>query len=186
MIGMQLWLASSVGKLVAGLLLVLALIGGGAWYYHHVYHSGELAQKVRDDTAAKIESDRADAARAALNQRIAAVQADLAKSRERVAELQKDFDNEKAVSDARQRDLLAGRERMRVLVRAARPAGADGPAQGGSAAGVDSGGEVVVDIDPAVASNLERFRSERNRAAVALDACIVDYDALKAAVDALP
>lgn len=179
------WLATQVGKWIASLLLIGAVLGGGAWVHHHIYHQGELAADARNAAINKTNSDHADAERNLLNGKIALAQANLNAARAALAVLQKDYDNEKTVSSQRQLDLLAGRERMRILTRQ-RPTDPNRQAASGPAGPVDQGTAVVEDIDPGVSAWLERFRAGNNAAIDRLNACIVKYDAVKAAADAMP
>lgn len=168
------------------LAAVLALAGAGTWYHHHVYHQGELAADARNLLVAKANSDRANAERDRLNGRVAAVQAELNTYTAALEALQRDYEDEKAVSDGRRRALATGAERMQILA-AKRPADPNRPPGGAAAGAVDTGGAVdTYDIDPAVAANLEQFRVDHNGAIKAVSACVGQYDALKQAVDALP
>lgn len=179
------WLATQAGKWIAGLLLIGTVLGGGAWIHHHIYHQGELAADARNAVINKANSDRANAERNLLNGKIALAQSNLTAARATLAVLQKEYDDEKVISNQRHADLLAGRERMRVLARQ-RPANPNRPAEGGSAGPVDQGAEIVVDLAGSAAAAIDQLRVDRNEAIRRLEACIVKYDAVKAAADAMP
>jgi Skp family chaperone for outer membrane proteins len=173
-------------KIGGALALAGGLAAAGVAYHHHVYQQGVSAESVRRDVIEAANSKRADDERAALNKRIAAVQADLDKARTRVAELSRDYENEKAISAQRKRALAAGDERMQILARK-RSADPHGPPSGAATGTVDSGSRSdTYDIDPAVAANLEQLRADHNGAIKALNACVEQYDALKSAADAMP
>lgn len=172
-------------KAGAGALLSLALFGGWKWREHVVYHRGELAEHARGEARAKIESDRADAQRDALNKQIAVAQASLTAARANLALLKLELDNEKAISSDRQRRLLAGTERMRVLVRA-RPPGPNGSPGGFGTGLVDTGADVVADLAGGTAAAIDQLRVDHNEAVRRLEACVIAYDAVKAAADAMP
>lgn len=170
------------------LLAAAAMMGTAAalvWTHHHIYHQGEVAADARNAATNKANSDRADHERNFLNAKVALAQANLTKARAELAVLQGNYDNEKAISTQRQLDLLAGRERMRILTRQ-RPADPNRPPTSGPAGPVDPGTAVTEDIDPGVSAWLEWFRAEHNAAVDRLNACIVKYDAVKAAADAMP
>jgi hypothetical protein len=178
-----LWLAKlAIPAWAVKLAAVLALCVAGAAYHHHVFHAGELRERAVGAAREAKQSQIATAAVVILNTRVAVAQADLALARARVAFLEPELQNEKAVSDDRQRRLVAGAERMQILTRQ-RPAGPPGTGQGAAAVGVDSEPAVVADIDGTVAANLEWLRSTRDSAVKRLNACVVEYDALKEAVD---
>lgn len=179
--GLPNWMVQAI----LALLLAAVLFGSLAGLHHHVYHQGEVAADARNAKVNKANSDRANAERDKLNKQIAAVQAELDAARATVAAIKKEMDDEKAVSTERQRRLVAGDERMRILTRQ-RPAGPEQPPASGCAGGLDPQASVEADIDPAVAGWLEGFRLEHNEAIRRLDACILRYDAVKAAADAMP
>lgn len=169
------------------LVICIAIAAGALGYRAHVYHTGVADESARRDAIDAKNNAVAKQARADLNARIAVLQGMLDTARKQVAKLKKDLDDEQAVSTKRQADLAAGHERERVLIRAVTSqASPDGQAPGAAAAGVDSGTSVETDLDPRVAGWLEGVRAEHNAAVERLDACIQSYDAVKAAVDAMP
>jgi hypothetical protein len=179
------WLA----QVLAALAVVAALVLGARAYLDHVYNNGVAAERSRRDTIDAKNSAAAERARADLNARIRALQGTLATARAVRDRLQLELDHEKTISNQRQADLLAGRARERVLVRAAGrtgQAGADGKVAGTCTGALDRDAAVEVDLDPGVASWLEGVRSDHNGAVKRLDACIKAYGAVKAAADAMP
>jgi hypothetical protein len=182
-----LWLRANalLLKLGAGLALLVALV---AWHAHTVQlarQAGTEQESTRRDAIDVQNTLAANRALLAANARLRVAQADLAAAQLDLQKLQQENDREKSISSDRQRRLLAGAERMSVLTRA-RPSN---PAQTGSAAGaaastVDPGTGVVYDLDPAVAAGLEGIRARHNDAVNRLNACVTDYDQVKAAADA--
>lgn len=172
-------------KIGGALALAGALAAAGIAYHHHVYQQGVSAESSRRDVIEAANSARANKERDALNVQIATAQASLTAARASLAKLEKELSDEKSISTQRQRDLLAGRERMSVLTRQ-RPTDPNGQAQGGAAGNVGPGAGITADLDGRVASDLEWARETRNEAIKRLNACILDYDAVKAAADAMP
>jgi len=180
-------LLKSYWKWGAALALLISIPLGAAWYHAHVYHAGELAQKTVDDARDKRNSDAADAERIVLNDKVAAAQALLKVAQDDLVKLQKDYDDANAISKQRAADLAAGTIRERVLVRAAKqPADPNEPVAGGPAAVLGDDASYETYLDPGVASWLEGIRGERNAAVERLNACVSDYNAVKAAADAMP
>lgn len=167
------------------LLLLAALCGAGVWYHGHVFHQGEVAANDANAIVAKANSDRADAERDKLNGKVRAAQSLVTAGDAKVAQLETRLLDEKAISVDLQRDLSAGRKRLSILTRA-RPVDPNGPPGGPAAGQVNQGAGVIADIDPGVASNLERFRSDYNSAVERLNMCIVRYDTVRAAAEAMP
>lgn len=172
-------------QLVLLIACALALAGAGIWTHQHIYHQGELAADARNAAINKANSDKANRERDALNAKIAKVQGDLNDAQRIVANLTRSYEDEKIISEQYQRDLLTGRERLRILTRK-QSADSNGSTDSGAAGTVDTGTAVIEDIDPAAAAWLERFRAGSNAAIDRLNACIVRFDALKAAVEAMP
>lgn len=182
--GIPAWLA----ELVAGAGLVLALWAGLAWHDHNVFQRGVAQESARRDVIDRANAAKALAERARLNVLVAAAQAELDAARLDVAKLKQELDHEQAISSDRQRRLLAGTERERVLIRAI-PAdpGKVRQDQGTGTGAVDpAGGAASATLDPRVASDLEWVRQTRNDALTGLQGCITRYDALKKAVDSAP
>lgn len=174
-------------KIGAAAALLAALVG---WHYHgvHVAHDvGVLQEAARRDEIDAKNTARAQAELLVLNELLRKAQADLATAQDELQKLSQENSHEKLVSALRQSDLLAGRERMSVRTASApacNPAQA-GPAAGTGPADVDPGAGLVVDLDPAVAAGLEGIREQHNEAVRRLASCIMAYDAVKAAADAL-
>jgi hypothetical protein len=176
-------------QLLAGIALLTALVLGVRGYLSHVYHEGELASDARHTVIDAANTRKAEAEQARLNGQIAATQSKLDAARADVAKLQQGHDHDQAISDDRQRRLLAGTDRERVLIRAIAPqrtADQNGQAPSAGTGAMDSGSAVSATLDGRVASDLEWLRQTRNSALTGLQACIVRYDALKQAVDAMP
>jgi hypothetical protein len=174
-------------KIGAAVALLAALAG---WHFHAVHAAadarGAQVTAQRDAIDAK-NTARAEAELLAENERTRKAQADLAIVQEDLQKLSLENNREKLVSSQRQSDLLAGRERMRILTTgpaACNPTQA-GPAPGAGPADVDPGAGLVVDLDPTVAAGLEGIRAQHNEAVRRLSACIREYDGVKAAADAL-
>jgi hypothetical protein len=166
-----------------------ALVFGALAYRGHVYDSGVAAESTRRDAIDAHNSLAATQARDDLNARIRVLQSMLDTARAQVEQIKKELDDANQISTQRQSDLLAGRAHERVLVDAtcaASKISPDGQAPGGTAGAVDSGSGIEVDLNPRVASWLERVRADHNAAVERLDACIQQYDAVKAAADAMP
>lgn len=173
-------------KVGAAVALLAAMAG---WHFHAVHAAADArgAQVAAQRDAIDVKNTaRAQAELLAANDHTRKAQADLAIAQEDLQKLSMENNREKLVSSQRQSDLLAGRERLRVLT--TRPAACDpaqaGPAPGAGAADVDPGAGLVVDLDPAVAAGLEGIRERHNEAVRRLAGCIVEYDAVKAAADA--
>lgn len=180
-LGVPAWMVQAV----LGLVLLAALAGAAAFEVHHIYHSGELAAEARDAIREKANSDRADKELARLNDRVRVVQAALDGARAFVAQLQKEMTDEKAASDDLQRRLRAGDVRLSVLTRQ-RPAD-QAQSPGSTAVGrLDQEPAVESDLDQEVAANLVGLTSEGDQAIIRLAACIIRYDKVKAAADAMP
>jgi hypothetical protein len=169
-------------KIGAALALAAAMVAGAASYHHHVFAQGEAHDKARSDAVMAANTLAATKELLSINGRMRKVQADLADAQTALQKLQQENDNEKAISSQRQSDLLAGRERMRILTRARNPVEAGSPA-GSAAAAVDQGAGVVADLDGGVAAGLDRIRERHNEAVRRLAACVVAYDAVKTAAD---
>lgn len=180
--GIPNWLA----ELVAGALLVLGLWAGIAWHDHKVFDRGVAQEKTRRDAIDAANSAKAEAERTRLNKLLASAQAELNSAIANLNQLKTELDHEKLVSSQRQADLLAGRERLRVLVRTERQADPSGHAQGASTSNMDQGTEVVADLAGTTAIAIDRLRTEHNEAVSRLDACIQAYDAVKTAADKQP
>lgn len=175
--GIPRWLAESV----AVGLLALSLWAGIEWHDHTVFNRGVAQESARRDQIDAANSAKAIAEQARLNKLLAAAQAELNTAIANLSQLQTELDHEKQVSSQRQADLLAGRERLRVLVRATSQADPAGHAQGAPAAAVDSGTEVIADLAGTTASAIDQLRTEHNEAVTRLNACIQAYDAVQAA-----
>lgn len=175
--GVPMWLAK---------LALLGLLAGGAvLYHHHVYKQGEDAADARAAVREKANSDRAKAALAELNEKLAKKQADLDTVVADLARTGWELSNEKRDSAALQSDLLAGRKRLSVLVRQ-RPADPAKPPDAACPAQVDSGATFSADLAERPAASLEWLRSTREEAIDRLDACTKLYDAARKAVNDAP
>jgi hypothetical protein len=156
------------------------------WYGHDKLQQGVAQESARRDAIDRQRDEAAKAELARLNAEVYAAREQLAAAQGQVEQLTKEVHDAKAVSSERESRLRAGVERERVLIRAigtgTNPApGADSSAGTGA---VDSGsGSTSVTLDPAVAGDLERVRVSRNTAIAAAKACVIEYDALKHAVD---
>lgn len=177
--GIPAWAA----KLAAYALLVAVVVTSALVYRHSLIQQGVAQESTRRDAIERRNSEAAKAELAVLTAKHLAAQAQLAAAREALDKLKEDLDHEKTDSVVQQRCLAIGACRLSVLTRQ-RPAGR--PAEAGStpAAGVDSGTSVVSDLDPTVAANLEWLRSQNNEAIQRLEACVGEYDAVKAAAEA--
>lgn len=174
------WLVELIG--IAALLTGLVL--GFQWYQHHLIAQGVAQESARRDAIDRQRDAQAKAELAILNARVHDAQALLTAAQADVQRLENEVQHEKAVSSQRQADLLAGRERLRVLIRTAGGDAAPGPAQAGTAGAVDSAGSTATaTLDGRVASDLEWARQTRNEAILAARACVEKYDALSQAVD---
>lgn len=172
-------------KAGAVLALVGALYGWHAYSVSAAHAAGVKVEKDRRDGIDAINSARAKDELATMNQQVLDATKSLIGAQQKIQKLQTENDHEKLVSSQRQSDLLAGRERMRILTTAARnPAQAGAPASA-AAANLDQGTSVVADIDPGVAAGLDGIRERHNEAVRRLTACIAAYDAVKDASDSL-
>lgn len=177
------WLASRFGPWIAGAALLVVLAGGAFWYRHSLIDEGVALESVRRDAIDVANAARAQTALMALNVRVLAAQSQLTAARLDLQKLQQENDREKFISSQRQSDLLAGRERMRVLTRPGNPA-QTGSTGGAAVVDVDQGAGVVADLDPAVAAGIDAIRERHNEAVRRLAACVAEYDVLQAAVNA--
>lgn len=168
----------------AALLVAMA----GLWHVHAVESAASAATTAEDARHQVIDAAntaRAKAKLAASNDEVRKAQVALAAARADLAKLQTENDHEKLVSSQRQSDLLAGRERLRILTTAARHPDQAGPPAGAGAATLDQGTGAYADIDPGVAAGLDGIRERHNEAVRRLTACVAAYDAVKAAADSL-
>ena len=166
-------------KIGAALALVAAL---GGWHVYAVSAAragGVKMESERRDGIDAANTARANAALAAMNDKVLAATLKLSAAQADLQKLQTENDHEKLSSAQRQADLLAGRERMRIQTAGAcHPAAAGAPA-GTAAATVDQGTGDLADIAPGVASGLERFREQHNDAVRRLAGCIAAYDSVR-------
>jgi hypothetical protein len=172
-----------IPKWIAMFAMFAMVAAGALTYRHHLIQQGVSLESARRDRIEAENSARADGERSALNELLRVAQAKLAAAIADLSKKEMELSNEKIISSQRQLDLLAGRERMRVLTHP-RPADQAGSPGSTAAAGVDQGASVESDLDPRVASDLEWARETRNEAITRLGACVVAYDAVKAASDA--
>ncbi|MES2352118.1 MAG: hypothetical protein V4641_31510 [Pseudomonadota bacterium] len=171
-------------KIGAALALVGALYGWHAYSVSAAHAAGVKVEKDRRDGIDAINSARAKDELAVANGKVLVATQKLASTQADLQKLQTENDHEKAISSQRQSDLLAGRERLRILTTARNPAQA-GPPAGAGAATVDQGAGAYADIDPGVAAGLDGIRERHNEAVRRLTACVAAYDAVKAAADSL-
>ncbi len=174
-----------VARWIAWTALAGGIAASGLWYRHALIEDGVALDKARSDkviaaanTAASTEQMRLNGELSALRRVYLAAVADLTK-------MKKDYDDEKAISAQRQLDLLAGRERLRVLTRP-RPTVANGSFESGTTTGVDPAAGVEADLDGRAAAWIDGLRTERNAVVARLNACVADYDALAAYVNSAP
>lgn len=171
-------------KIGAAALLVAAVTG---WHMHAVsaaHTAGVQQESTRRDGVDAINSARAKDELAAMNEKVLDATRQIIDTQARLQKLQTENDHEKAISSQRQSDLLAGRERLRILTTARHPDQAGAPAST-AAATVDQGTGALADIDPGVAAGLDGIRERHNEAVRRLVACVAAYDAVKAAADSL-
>jgi hypothetical protein len=172
-------------KIGAALALVAALVG---WHVHSVSAAradGVKVESARRDGIDAINSARAKDELAVANGKVLAATIKLADVQADLQKLQTENDHEKLISSQRQSDLLAGRERLRILTTTARHPGQAGPPAGAAATAMDSGTGDLAYIAPAVASGLERIREQHNEAVRRLAGCIAAYDGVRDASQAL-
>jgi hypothetical protein len=174
-------------KIGAALALCGLLTLFGTATYHHVLAEGVKQESVRRDAIDAANTIAANRALMALNERLRSAQAALTAAQSDLQRLQQENDRGKAISSDLQRRLLAGNERLSVLVKAGscHPDPAGSPASS-TAAAVDTGTGLVYDLDPAVAAGLEGIRAGHNDAVNRLAACVKAYEAVKTAADAMP
>jgi hypothetical protein len=163
-------------KIGAALVLIAALAG----YHHHVFEQGVKQESARRDKIDAANSLRAKTELSALNAKLKAAQTELDTAIANVASLEKDMQHEKAISSDYQLRLASGAERLRVLTIQHHTDQARS-ADGAAIAAVDHDSEAVEDLAPAVGLSIEKLRSNENEAIDRLDACVIAYDAVKAA-----
>ena len=171
-------------KVGAGAVLMCLM---GIWHVSAVHSAASHATTAENERHIAIDaanSARANAELAALNGKVRQASADLLAAQANLQKLQSENDHEKSISTQYRADLLAGRQRLRILTAARDPAQAGTPASYGAAA-VDQSAAVVADIDPRVAAGLESVRERQNDAVRRLQGCIAAYDSVKSAADAL-
>lgn len=171
-------------KIGAALALLGALYGWHAYSVSAAHAAGVQVEKVRRDGIDAINSARAKNELAALNDKVLDATRQVIDTQARLQKLQTENDHEKLLSSQYQSDLLAGRQRLRILTAARHPDQA-GPPAGAGAATVDQGTGSYADIDPAVAAGLDGIRERHNEAVRRLTACVAAYDAVKVASDSL-
>lgn len=170
---------------VGAVAVLVALVG--IWHEAEVHSAARKATTAEDNRHIAIDAAntaRATAELSSLNDKARKTNAALAQAIADLKKLQSDNDHEKLLSTQYRADLLAGRQRLRILTTARDPAQAGTPASPG-AGNVDPQSPVVADIDPRVAAGLESIRGRHNDAVRRLQACIVAYDEVKAASDAI-
>src|SRR4051812_6645368 len=175
-------------KICVVIAAVSALAGGALAYHHHVFEQGVTQEKDRRDKIDAANTIKAQSELAALNEKLRLAHAALTEALATVAARELELHHEQAISADRQSDLLAGRARERVLVTQHKQQcdlAQVGQTGGASAASVDQGAGALEDLDPGVAANLERIRTNENNAIDRLEACSASYDAVKSAADKL-
>ena len=170
-------------RVIAILAMVAGLMASAAGYHHHVFEQGVTQEKTRRDIIEGANTVRAKDELSSLNAKLRAAQSDLTKALADVATKQKDLNDEKAKSAAYQSDLLAGRQRMRILATCPGRLAQAGPVDSATAGAMDQGTTVEVDIGIGPAVAIDRLRTGHNEAVTRLDACIASYDAIQAAAD---
>lgn len=178
-------LSEALVEFIATFLLLFGFALGCMWLHHHVYHQGEVAADTRNAAMNKTNSDRANAERDKLNAQISIVQSSLDEATSAVSVLQEQLKNEKANSSDYQHRIAVGEQRLSVLVRQ-RPADPNQAPESGTVGGLGAQPSVTADLDPAVGAGLIGLTSEGDVAIIRLNACILRFDALKAAVDSMP
>lgn len=172
-------------KIGAALALLGALYGWHAYSVSAAHADGVKMEKDRRDGIDAINSARAKNELAELNDRVLDATRQVVDTQARLQKLQTENDHEKLISSRYQSDLLAGRERLRILTTAARNPTQAGPPAGAGTATMDQGAGAYADIDPGVAAGLDGIRERHNEAVRRLTACVAAYDAVKAASDSL-
>lgn len=180
-----------VARWLAWLALTGAVAGGALWYRHTLFEQGVVQgvaiDKVRSDKIIAAADLGAQTEQARINGELAALLKAYHLAVADLEKLRKEYDDEKAISNQRQLDLLAGRERLRVLTRPrASPVPQNGPPQSGTPADVDPAAGVVADLDPRAAAWIDGLRTERNAVVLRLNACVAEYDALATYVNNTP
>lgn len=173
-------------ELLGVLTLLAGFCGAVLWYGHEKHEQGVTEEKNRRDLLDFERDQQAKAELAKLNEQVSQAKMLLADAQGRVAQLTEEVNDAQAISGRRESALRAGVERERVLIRALGTGPNAAPGQGADAGSgpVDqAGGPTAAILDPAVASDLERVRLSRNTAINAARACVIQYDALKAAID---
>lgn len=155
-------------RLVGIAALVLALLGGYAWWHHHV------AQQARD--AAQAEQREADARQTAANQAMRDAQA---KTQQEAADEATRFDTARA-ADARSLD--AGVQRLHDAARAVRPAaaGSASPACASTPASVPGATCVSADVYLGAVDAARDLAEYADCLRTGGELCAHDYDALTA------
>lgn len=167
---------------IAALCVVAA--GAALLYRSHLVDVGVAQESARRDQVDHDRDVQAKAERDRLNGIIATKQAALNAALAKVDQQGKEISDAQAHSAVLQSDLAAGRRRLSVAITGACHPNPDGHDQGTAAAELDSaGGPAIASLDGRAAADLEWMRQTRNDAIVGLQACVVAYDAVKAATD---
>lgn len=170
-------------KILAAILLVVALVGGYKALEHHIYESGRHDQKQEDDLAFAKASQAAQAQLDAANDKIRNLSRQMTRQLDQIAEIdEKEKEDAKAHEDALRAQLRNGDVRLRLAVGRCE-AGHDSANPGaGTAGGTES--QASAELLPATADRLFELAFDADREVRRTNECVDRYNAVKAAIDA--
>lgn len=177
--GLSIWI-----KLALIATVIAAITGGSVGIHHHIFQQGVTQEKDRRDKIDAANTIKAQTILVAENEKVRALQAQIAAVQIDLSTKQMELQNARNKSAALESDLRAGTKRMSVLI-ARNKADPAGCATSSGASNLDQGTEVTAELDGTVAANLVGIAAEGDSAITRMNACIVAYDAVKAASDAL-
>lgn len=176
-----------VPKWLAWLILAAGVAASALWYRADLIEQGVAKDKARSDAVIAAADHAAEVAVAGKNGQIRVLQAKLDATAVDNERIKGELDHEKTISTQRQLNLLAGRDRLRILTHpAASPAVGNEPPGCVTPAGMGSTAGVVADIDGTAAAWIDGVRTERNAVILRLAACVAAYDSVRESVNALP
>jgi len=175
---------SIVWKIGGAVILCGVVVAGANHYKNSLIERGVAQESARRDLIDEKNRNTAQAALIALNKQILIAKNQLAEAQEQLSKLQTEAQSAQTESLIRESALRSGAERMRITVIQHNATAAAGPDGDSSITAVDTGTRVVEDLPPEIAGDLESLRRNENTAIDRLNACIVAYDAVKAAIEA--
>ena len=162
----------------------IAILAGLGWYHHHVYKQGYDTRSDEQLVTDAKNKAAAEDALSKLNSHVNEVQGELDKLTASLSTKQTELDHAKQISSDYQVRLAAGTDRLRVITKSTCTNKATIPESTGLTS-VDNRAEATTELDGTVAANLVKLAGEGDEAITRLNACIVSYNLVKSAADAI-